>query len=358
MEKIKECKKINFTPVLITFVVFLRAYFLSDRRRMGLADFYPITFDFTVQGIVLISLFAVFAVLASLAVSKLGKKYGDAVSFISLFLVAEPLLFAKQENYVNLVIWIAGLIFVLNALSEKSFIPKEITLVVFLFVACILAKNAIYLFVAPAIVFYVAGDVENIAKNARKIITLIISAVSVTAGIALNNYLTDKVPAFSDAVKSYSFFQQVYFKDVEYENVFLFLFAAPVLVFGIKFFVDLYNGSKVTTSKKSGKKQSEIVSYNPNPAIVCVSAAYILSVAGFIVAGSNAFYTINYIIPAAVISMLGSGNKTAEKALEKTNGFFSKYSFVVIAVVVLLCYVSVRVFFKDVDNLATFLVRV
>ena len=358
MNKINECKKCNFTPVLIALVLFFRAYVLSDRNRMGFADFYPVTFDFSTQGIVLIALFAVFAVLASLVITKLGKKFGDAVSYLSLFIVAEPLLFTKQENCVNLVIWIVGLLFVLTAISEKSFIPKEITLVVFMFVSCVLAENAIFLFVAPALVLYIAGDAEKLTGNAKKIITMIISLIAAGGGILLNDYAVESIPAFGEFIKSYSFYQRIYFKNIEYENVLLFGFAIPVLVFGISFFINLFNSSKVSVSKKSGKNQEKTVSCNPVPAVVCVAVAYVLSVVGFIVAGSNAFYTINYIIPAAVISMLCSDNNFAEKALEKTNRYFSKYSLAVIAVVVFACYLAVRIFFRDVDNLATFFIAI
>jgi hypothetical protein len=158
-------------------------------------------------------------------------------------------------------------------------------------------------------------------------------------------------------VKSYSFYQHVYFKHIDYENFFLFGFAIPVLVFGISFFINLFKISKTKSiEKKSGKKQEAEVAYNPVPALVCVIAAYALSVVGFVLGGSNAFYTINYIVPAAVISML-CNNKIAEKALEKTNGCFSKYSLAVVAVAVLLCFLAVRVFFADVDNLAKFIMK-
>lgn len=355
MNKIKESKKYKFTLVIIALVVFFRAYLLSDRRHVGLAGFYPLEFEFPVQSVVLLSLLAVFAVMASLVITKLGKKYGDAVQYISLLLVAEPLLFAKQENCVNLFIWIIGLIFVLSVIAEKLSVLKEITLIVFLFVSCLLSENAIFLFVAPAIVLYVAGDIEKLATDTKKIIALIVSAIATGAGVFLNDYLVKNVPVFDSFIKEYSFRDYVYFKHIEYENIFLFFFAIPTVIFAVKFFAELFRNNNLVVEKTDKKASS---SYSPISAVVAVVAAYALSVAGFIVAGSSAFYTINYIVPAAVISMLVSKNKVAEKALKKTNTFLSEHSFAVIVTVVLVCYISVRVFFKDIDNLATFIITI
>lgn len=362
MNKIKELKKYNFTPIIIALAVFFRAYLLSDRRHVGVEGFYPLEFGFSAQSIALLSLLIVFAVLVSFVLTKLGRRYGDAVSYLSLLLVAEPLLFTKQDNCVNLFIWIIGLLFVLNAIAEKAFIPKEITLVIFLFVSCLLSENAIFLFVAPAVVLYVAGDIEKLITDAKRIIALIVSAIATGAGIFLNDYLVKNTPAFDSFIKTYSFSGHVYFKHIEYENVFLFFFAIPTVIFGVRFFAELFRNNKLVIekpSKKTDKKvEKAVASYSPIPAVIAVVAAYALSVAGFIVAGSSAFYTINYIVPAAIISMLCSKNKVAEKALEKTNAFLSEHSFAVIVTVVFVCYIAVRVFFGDVDNIARFIIAV
>lgn len=344
MSNIKETKKVNYAPFLIGIFFFLRSVFLVDRKSIGIDNLYKFSFDFATENVVLIVLLFAFAVCASLVISKLGKKFGDTVVYISALLVADPLLFAKQEDCLALFITVLGLIFVLNGLKDKPVIPSEVALIVFLLVSCVLAENAVFLFVPVALAAYFADADENIFKNTKKIVMLILSVISVGAGIIVNDFLLEKHPAFKEFTEVYTYADTVYFKHIDYENVLLFLFLVPTLAFGVYFFVNMF---------KAEDKTSAV--YISGAVVAC---AYILSIVGFITGGSDNFYTANYILPVAIIAMINSKNTLAEKSLGTVNNVISKHSLVFISVIAILCFAAVRVFYEGVDNIAGFVLTI
>jgi len=347
MNKTKENKKFCFAPVAVMLFFFLRSFLLTDRTRIGFENFYAFEMSFSEENIALIVLLVVFAVLAGFVISKIGKKFGEASTFLSVLLIAEPLLFAKQMNGVVMFIVDLALLFILNALCKKRIIPNEVTLIVFLFVSCVLAENAIFLFVLPAVILYFVGDAGNIFRSAKKLVMLVLSAVSVVAGILTNNYLVAEYPVFDEFIKKYSFYQQIYFKHIDYENILLFVFVIPTMAIGVYFLVEF-----IKNCNSSGENLCSYV------VVALVAAAYILSIVGFILKGSAAFYTINYIVPSTIFALIANKNTEAENSLKKINSFISKHSLVFVTVAVFLCFLATITFYKDVDNLAGFILSI
>ncbi len=340
MSEVKKTKKYGLLTVLTVFsFVLVRAFLLTDRTYIGVDDFYKLEFSYAPREITLIVLFLAFAVLGALVISKLGKKFGEDVAYVSALLLAEPFLFAKQADCISLFVIVLGLLFVLNGLCEKKILPDEVGLIVFLFVSTLLVKNAIFLFVVPALLIYFFKDITTIFKKMLNIIVLILSVISVGAGVLLNNFFTEKYPAFEAFIKEFSFFQQINYKDVEYENIGLLLFAVPTLIFGVMLIVNLF---------KDGQKVYAIST------TVAVAIAYIVSLTGFFfIEGSRASYTINYIMPVVFIATL---NNTENKASAiKVNKIISEHKLIFAAVIVLVFCIAVRCFFENVDNLARFM---
>ncbi len=346
MSSVKETKKFNFTPVIVGAFILLRAFLITNGNYLGIENMYSFSFDFSSENIVLIILFALLAVFAALVIARLGKKFGSAASWLSVLLVAEPLFFAKQDNCIALLIMVVGLIFVLNALMDKPIIPNEITLIVFLLVSCILAENAAFVFVAPALMMYFIPDIENTFRSTKKLVMLIFSAISIGAGIVINDYLIENNSAFKSFIDVYSFADNIYFKHLDYENVLLFVFLIPTIVFGGLFFAGML---------KNNDEKSPVAPYVVLGVTAC---AYIISIVGFVLGGSDNFYTANFIIPVAIISMLNSKNPAAEKALAKANETAEKYSLVLAAALVALCFLSMRLFYGDVHNIAGFILTI
>lgn len=347
MNKIKENKTFSFAPVAVMLLFFFRSLFLTDRNYLGIADLFNFKMEVTDRNITLIILLVMFAVLGGFVIGKLNRKFGEAATFLSVLLIAEPFLFAKQMNCVVVFIADVALLFILNALCEKRLVPNEITFIAFILISCILTENAIFLFVLPAVILYFIGDAENIFKSRKKLIMIILAVISVGAGIAINDRLMTDVPAFQSFIKEYTFFQNIYFKHISYENIFLFLFCIPTTAFGIYFLVEFV--------KLCDEKRKNTPSY---VAVALIFVAYILSVVGFILKGSAAFYTINYIVPLSVFALIANGNNEAQSALAKVNEFISKHALIFILVEILLFFISVTVFFKEADNIAGFLLSI
>lgn len=346
MNNVRENKKINLLPVILALFLFFRGVLLTDRKYLGIEDFFELQTDFSAEKIAFIVLLFLYAVFASLVIDKISKCFGESAKYISVLLVSEPLFFAKQDNCVVLFITVLALAFVLNALREKPVVPNEITLIVFLLISTVLSENAIFLFVLPAFIAYFVGDAEKILKSTKKLVMLILSLISVGAGIFLNDYLLENVPAFDSFIKTYSFFENIYFKHVEYENVLLFIFAVPTLILGVYFLAEF-----VQKSKETGKAVAYI-------AVSFIAVAYALSVTGFFLRGSEALFTVNYIVPVAVCALIKNKNSAAISALEKINGIASEHTLVFVSVVIFLCFVASRIFYGDVDNIAGFILAI
>lgn len=347
MSNTKENKTLKSLPFLLAFFLFLRGLFLSSREHIGLENFYTLTFNITYENAIFLCLLLAFAVLTGLVLSSLNKKFGGKAVYLSVLLVAEPLVFAKQDDTMVLFIISLALLFILNALREKPVVPNEITLIVFLLASTILFENAIFLFVLPALILYFIGDGEGVLKSRKKIVMLLLSVVSVSGGISLNDYLVSNYSAFDGFIKKYSFFEQVYFKHIPYENVFLFIFALPIFAFGCYFLVEY-----VKECASSGKNRAAYV------AVGMVAAAYLLMIVGFILRGSEAFYTINYIMPFAIFALVAAKKPKAEKALEKVNSFVSKHTLLLVSAAVILSFLATVIFYEGVDNLAGFMLNI
>lgn len=342
MNNIRETKKFNFAPVAVALFLFFRAIMFTRTSYIGLENLHTFSFSMSNENIALIVLYVIFAALSALVIAKLGRKFGDTVSWISVLLVAEPLFFAKEDNCIALLIMVLGLVFVLNGLREKPIIPNEITLVIFLLVSCVLAENAIFTFVAPALIAYFIGGIENTLKNTKKIVMLIFSAVSIGAGILINYFLTENFSAFENFIKVYSFAENFYFKHIPYENVFLLVFLVPTAIFGGYFFAELFRNN-------DGKPAAA-----PYIITVVTACAYILSIVGFVLGGSDNLLAVNFIVPVAIISMMNSKSSDVERALRGVNAFVGKYSLVFVSALVVLCFLSVRVFYENVSNILAY----
>lgn len=346
MSKVSENKKTILLPVILALFFFLRGILLTDRRYIGIENMYTFEMAFSGESITLIVLLAIFSVLAALVISKIGKVFGETAKYISVLLVAEPLFFVKQDNCIVLFIAVLALLFILNALREKPVIPNEITLILFLLISTVLSENAIFLFVLPALIIYFIVGAENILKSTKRLVMLILSLVSVGAGIFLNDLLIRKYPAFDSFIKTYSYFENVYFKHIKYENILLFVFVIPTLVLGVYFLVEF-----VKQSKENGKTESYIT-------VGAVTAAYVLSIVGFFLRGSEALFAVNYIVPATVLTLVKNKNSAAQSAMNKVNSAVSKHTLVFISAVVFLCFLAVRVFCEGIDNIADFLLTI
>ncbi len=347
MNKTKENKTFRGIPFILALCFLLRGFLLSDRRHIGIEDMYKVKFDMACENIVFLILLVVFSLLAGCVISALNKRFGQAATYLSVLLVAEPLVFAKQDDMMVLFIISLALLFILNALREKPVIPNEVTLIVFLLTSTVLFENAIFLFVLPALILYFIGDGENFLKNTKKLVVMILSVVSAAAGIFLNDYLASNYAAFDSFIKKYSFFEHVYFEHIPYENALLFVFTLPILAFGIYFLTEYV--------KKCKSSRKNVASY---VAVGAVAVAYIVSIAGFILRGSEAFYTINFIVPSAIFALVSNKKPEAEKALEEVNSFVSKHTLVLIAVVVFLFFLATVTFYNGVDNLAGFIISI
>ncbi|MBE6756042.1 MAG: hypothetical protein E7555_06255 [Ruminococcaceae bacterium] len=346
MENLKETKKFK-SMIVLTFLFFLlRTLLLSNRNYLGIEDMYKLSFNMSYENIALIVLLVLFAVLASLVITKLNKKFGSLVSVISVLLIAEPLFFAKQVDCIVLFIANLGLAFILISLKKKNAILNEINLIVFLLASCILAQNAIYVFVIPALMIYFIGGIENTFKSTKKIVMLVLSVISIAVGMSIGNMLTEKYSAFESFVKKYTFFEHIYYKHIDYENILIFVFLVPTALFGIYFFKGIF------------KSKDKNDSYAPYLTCAAVVIGYAFSIVGFARGGTDNLYTANYIVPIAVFSMINSGNEDAKKSLSKVNSIIEKHLLVFISVVVLFFYLAARIFYEDVDNIAGFILNI
>ncbi len=357
MDTKKDIKIANATPIFITVFLFIRAVILTNWSHVNLRDFILEGAKLK-EGIILLVLFFVFSVLASVIYKKISNLYGSLILYLSIFLVTEPLFFVKQTNIINMFVVTVGLIFILNSLRDKPIIPNEISLILFIVLSTILLKHAVFLYVCLALIIYLFSDSKNFLKSPKKLIMFALSVISTAGGMHLNNYLVSNYPEYDNFIKTYTFHQYVYFKHIPYEKPFLLIFTIPMVVLGFCFFFYLAKNVKQEHNRRKNKKgaKTEPDDFNHLIVIYTTIITYIVSIIGFILYGSQAFYTVNLIIPMIIISLLKCNIPSVNKTMMIINTFIEKHSFIFIVVLVILNYLSIRVFYSDIENLASFAV--
>ena len=315
MDKTKNIKKRCAAVFALSLFFFFKILLMIPEQYLGLSVV-EADFSFSARTVLLWGLLLLFSVLAAVTAVKIYQKGGEIVSFFLILLIADPLFFTLSNNCLKLAVSCIGLIFVLNALREKPIVPNEITICLFLLISAFLMPKSVFSFIPLAMTVYIFSNLNRLCEKAKRWLVLIPAAACTAVGFAANTLLCDKYRSVSTA------FRHLAFGDWEQVGSarLLMLTAVPVLIVGL------------FCLSRFGKEQSQLPKHLNDGKYLNLpydlfALCYILSVIGFFLSSSEAFFAVNLIVPAMFLSMLLSKRTAAERTAEIFNNGIRKHAF-------------------------------
>lgn len=315
MDKTKNTKKRCAAVLALSLFFFFKALLMIPEQYLGISVV-EAKFIFSARTGLLWGLLVLFSVLAAVTAAKIQQKGGEAVAFFLILLIADPLSFTLENNCLKLIVSCVGLLFILNALREKPIIKNEITFCLFLLISSFLMPYSVFSFIPLAVTIYIFSNLNSLCENAKRWVILIPAFACTAVGFALNKLLCDKFRSVYTALRHLSF--------ADWEQVgssrLLMLTAIPVLIIGL-FCLSRY-----------GKEQSQLPKHSNDGKYLNLpydlfALCYVLSIIGFFLSSSEAFFTVNLILPAMFITMLLSKRTAAGRTAEVFNTGIKKHAF-------------------------------
>lgn len=328
MDKTKNTKKRFAVALALSLFFFFKILLMIPEQYLGLSVT-AAAFTFSTRSALVWALLLLFSVLAAAVTVKIHRKGGEKVSFFLILLIADPLFFTLSNDCLKLAVSCIGLIFVLNALKDKPVIRNEIAFCFFLLICAFLIPDSILSFIPLALVVYIFSNLNRLCENAKRWTVLIPAAVCTTVGFAVNKLLCEKFRNVYTALRHLSF--------GDWEQVgsarLLMLTAVPVLIVGL------------FCLARFGKEQSQLPKHSNDGKYLNLpydlfALCYFLSIVGFLLSSSEAFFTVNLILPVMFLTMLLSKRTAAEKTADIVNDGIRKHAFLAAAAFVIYNLIS------------------
>lgn len=311
MHQKENTKKIHLNVFALGMFIFARAVVFIDENRIGfnIADS---AFSVSVQGIIIAVLLLLTSFLMAVVMFVINDKCEKDPMYICALILADPLFFLVQNNGLKLIVTAVGLFFVLNRFRKSASSLNEILLCLFLFLSAFLMPYTVYCFVPLILIINIFPEIDNFFENKKNILSFAVYAVCVISGVVWNKLIFPRFAAFENFLVSFSFYD---YTSVIKNNLCL-LTGIPVAVFGIYFF----NVYCKNVKKAAEKKRAVFI-------VGSVILSYVLLIIGYILNGINSLYTLNLIVPVAILSLVYSKDAIACAQIKKINMFIQNHIF-------------------------------
>lgn len=309
MQQKENAKKIYLQVFALSMFIFARAVVFIDENRIGfnIADS---AFSVSVRGVIIAALLLLTSLLTAVAMVSADNKCVKEAMCICALILADPLFFLVQNNGLKLIVTAVGLVFVLNRFRKSASSLNEILLCLFLFLSAFLMPYSVYCFVPLILIINIFPEIDNFFKNKKNILSFAVYAVCVIGGGVWNKLIFPRFAVFENFLVSFSFYD---YTSVIKNNLFL-LIGIPVAVLGIYFFSEYFKNAETG----AGKKKAVFI-------IGFVILSYVLVIVGYVINGINSLYTLNLIVPAAILSLVSGKDEIACAQIKKINTFIQKH---------------------------------
>ncbi len=314
MHQKENAKKMYLKVFALGMFIFARAFVFIEEKRIGF-NIFDSEFSVSVQGVIIAGLVLLTSFLMAVTVFAVDNKCEKESVYIFALILADPVFFLMQNNGLKSIVIIVGLIFILSKLRKGSSSLNEILLCLFLFLSTFLMPYSVYCFVPLILIINVFSEIDDLFANKKNILSFIVYAISIIGGLIWNRLIFPKFPAFENFLVSFSFYD---YTSVIKNNLYM-LIGIPVAVFGFYFFIGYYKGAKKGAEKK---KSVFIISF--------VILSYIVLILGYIFNGINSLYTLNLLVPSAILTLIVSKDEIARTQIKKINIFIQNHIFCVL----------------------------
>lgn len=309
MHQKENAKKKNLKVFALSVFIFVRSIVFIEENRIGF-DISASEFSVSVQGVIIAFMMFLTSVLMAVSVFAIDKKCEKESEYIFALILADPVFFLMQQNGLTLIVIAVGLLFVLSKLRTSASSFNEILLCLFLFLSAFLMPYSVYCFIPLILIINIFPEIDNFFENKKNILSVVVYAICVIGGLIWNRLIFPRFEAFENFLVSYSFSD---YTSVIKNNLF-FLIGIPVAVFGIYFFMGYYKNAE----KGAEKKKAVFI-------IGLLILSYVLLIVGYILNGINSLYTLNLIVPAAILSLTAGRDEIACSQLKKVNTFIQNH---------------------------------
>ena len=312
---------INFF-VLFLFV-FFRTLVLIPEGHFGLS-ISKLQLELSFESVLLIVLLIVYSLLFSAVVNKIYCKSAEVVLPVIVLILFDCVFFTLMDDCLKLIVAILGLLCVLNALSKRKIVKNSVSFPLFVLLSTVLDPRFVFSFVSLAFIIYLMCNASKKSKQKNK--TLLISFICVIVGVSVNLIFTKNVEAVESALNALSFLGKVP-TNKSWKTFMSFL---PTMIVGYFLYDNILKANKKVQSKE--KRKNIIFSAD------LMGIGYMFSFVGFLFFESEAFITINMIVPIILIVCVLKDESVVVNQILKTVEKINKNKIIVIFISIVVFY--------------------
>lgn len=304
----EESKKTYIKSLVLGLFIFAKAFVFIDESRIGI-NMADSEITVSVSSVAVTALLLLSSFLIANVIFVFNAKYETRTGFLFALILADPIFFLVQNNIIKLITVSVILFFVLIMLRNKNTSSfREISLCICLFLSTFLMPFSAYGFVFLVLIIYGFSQLDVLSGKVKGVLSFVFYIICSGGGLVWNKVAFSRVAAFESFLTTASFYD--YSSDIRSD--FYWLTGIPIAIFGIWFFAGYY--------KKAEKKKAVLV-------IGFIILSYVMLVLGYAFNGIKSLYTLNLIVPVAILSLVAGKDEYVCAMIKKINTFIHNHIF-------------------------------
>ncbi len=330
MENLKEKnKQKNLTDLVVMLFTFLRVISFVSFERIG------IVFDDAISlkgiGVTSVLSIAVFAMVASVFVSKISSFDKVSTKYLTVLFLADFIFFNTQISFAKLFLSVFLLCVFIGGNNKKL---SVVTVPLYCLVSCAIASSSLFSFAILAVLIYAVMNI-----SASKVKTAVVSFVSLLlsgVGFSINRF----VPALAEFETAFSQAElSLQIRPYTFNDTYLLIFTIPAVIVFIWFVSEYFAAYNEDKKPEGNKFLIPVISF----------AVMALNFAAFFFAETEVISVISLVPVAVIAAMVISGNKYAQSALNKMNNAVKKNKSAFAAVLAVAALICVYFILKETE---------
>lgn len=327
MQQKSNARNLYLKVFALSIFIFARSFVFIEENRIGF-NMTESDVSITVWNLMVLVLLFFAALLIVVVLFGIDNRCNNEAQYICALMIADPVFFLFQNNGLKLISVVLGLFFIFNKMRNKTSAINEVLLCLCLFLSAFLMPYSVFCFASLIIAVNFISEIDRFFEDKKQILSLVFNIICVIGGLVWNKLIFPKAIAFENFLITFSFYD---YSSVM-KNSLIFLVGIPTAVFGIYFFFRCCMDAK----KGNGKIRAFLV-------FGIVILAYVLLIIGYMMNGMKSLYTINLIVPSAILALMLSKDENACAQMKKINIFIQNHMFLMLILFIIYNCVSILI---------------
>lgn len=323
LNKSKQKNQSSITFWILFLFVFFRTLVLIPEGHFGLS-ISKLQLDLSFESVLLVVLLVIYSLLFSAVINKIYYKSAEASLPIIALMLFDCVFFALLDDCLKLNAAISGLLCALNALSERKIVKNSISFPLFVLISTVLDPKFVFSFVALGFIVYLMCNASVKSKQKNK--TLLISFICVIVGVSVNLIFTKSIDGVESLLNTLSFVGKV----PTYKGWKTFMSFIPTILAGYYIYDNILKANKKVHSKE--KRENIVLSAD------LIGIGYLLAFVGFFIFQSEAFITINMIVPVTLMVCVLKDERVVDEQILKIVEKIDKNKVLVFVILLIVFY--------------------